>query len=427
MESGTLSSLSCRSKPAAFPRLAAARQRFSSITVIIIIFSVALDRQSSIADVLVVLMRCVSRCQRRCCCAGTMRYRSRPQHAFLLLVVLGASFVAAKTDLYQTLGVSKGCSATELKKAYRKKALKHHPDKVPAEERDSAERKFKEIAQAYETLSDDDKRALYDQYGEAALDPHFTPFSSSSASSSQQYNPFSSSGSSSKQKHAMPDISSFFQQSGGSPFGRSTQTSFSFGSSSPFGAPGSTSNLDLEELLRKMMGNGGSPNANREQSSFKRPQKSYTREVHCTLEELATGATKRLRVTHPNENMELMQEVYTIQLQPGWKSGTKVKFKRRNAFPAMTFVVTEKSHPFLTRRGNDLEYACDITPRQAERGARIKIPLPTGEVEALEVQGPIEDGHVMTVPNKGMPIRGGPQRGNLRIAFTICSNSSSHA
>lgn len=83
----------------------------------------------------------------------------------LLLVILKtlAYFALAKTDLYKTLGVSKGCSASEVKKAYRKAALKHHPDKAPPEQRDKAEKKFKEIAQAYETLSDDDKRALYDQ------------------------------------------------------------------------------------------------------------------------------------------------------------------------------------------------------------------------------------------------------------------------
>ena len=94
----------------------------------------------------------------------------------LLVVIEIASLASAKKNLYSTLGVSKGCSSQELKKAYRRAALKYHPDKAPPEQREKAENKFKEISQAYEILSDDDKRSLYDQYGDRALDPHFTPF-----------------------------------------------------------------------------------------------------------------------------------------------------------------------------------------------------------------------------------------------------------
>ena len=73
-----------------------------------------------------------------------------------------------KKDLYETLGVSKTASASEIKKAYRKLAVKYHPDKNPDDE--SAEDKFKEIGSAYEILSDEDKRAAYDRYGHAAFE-----------------------------------------------------------------------------------------------------------------------------------------------------------------------------------------------------------------------------------------------------------------
>ena len=71
--------------------------------------------------------------------------------------------MAAKRDYYEVLGVARGASASEIKKAYRKKALEHHPDRNPGDA--NAEEAFKEAAEAFEVLSDDQKRGLYDQYG----------------------------------------------------------------------------------------------------------------------------------------------------------------------------------------------------------------------------------------------------------------------
>ena len=76
-----------------------------------------------------------------------------------------------KRDYYEVLGVQKGASAEDIKKAYRKSAMKYHPDRNPGNK--EAEEKFKEIGEAYEVLSDDDKRARYDQFGHAGVDPNF--------------------------------------------------------------------------------------------------------------------------------------------------------------------------------------------------------------------------------------------------------------
>ena len=92
-------------------------------------------------------------------CIETVTSASHPQHQ----------------NLYKTLGLSSDCSSSDIKKAYRKLALKYHPDKAKRSERDAAEAKFKEILRAYEVLSDDSKRKLYDQYGDAGVDQNFNP------------------------------------------------------------------------------------------------------------------------------------------------------------------------------------------------------------------------------------------------------------
>ena len=76
-----------------------------------------------------------------------------------------------KRDYYEVLGVQKSASADEIKKAYRKAAMKYHPDRNPGDK--EAEAKFKEVGEAYEVLSDDSKRQRYDLLGFAGVDPNY--------------------------------------------------------------------------------------------------------------------------------------------------------------------------------------------------------------------------------------------------------------
>lgn len=368
-------------------------------------------------------------------------------------------------DLYKILGISKTASPNEIKKAYHQLALKNHPDKVPTSERKMAEKKFKRIAEAYETLSDTKKRKLYDQYGTASLDPTFHPTFNNN--NNNHNNPFSG-------------TQTFFF--GGTP----PPSSGNFGGfprSSLFGNGGSGNQegftFDLGDILEEIMRGpsssqqkrqqqqptfsrrpgGGSNNkrradfGNNQSGRNKNPHSTTTlpaktQVVWCSLEDLMLGKTKQIRVKIPSSsslssssnNNNIIEQIYTIHLKPGWKEGTKIKFPSSSKFPPIIFIIQQRKHSYLSRMNNDLYWKnCIISKYQSKHGAKLKLPLPDGEL--LEVitttdqkkKNSIVSGDTMTIKGKGMPIRrnnnrdgnrngdddGECKRGDLIISFVV--------
>jgi DnaJ-class molecular chaperone len=329
----------------------------------------------------------------------------------------------ARKCYYSILGVPKTANEKEIQRAYRKLALKHHPDKGGDEE------KFKELSTAYECLSDSGKRQVYDTYGEAGLEninPGGFPGGAGGG--------FPNAGGGESPFH------SFFSSNPGAG-GFRTET-FSFGS-------GNGGNIDISQILREMMGGfdagGGDGGA---QSFFsqgppsgrgtqagggsgwggvppprtagKSPQQ-YHQRVKCTLEDLATGRTKKLKVSLQHGQ----EKIFEVALKPGWKAGTKITYPASADFPAsMVFEVEELPHPYFRREGNDLYYTCWIDPSQTNGGIKVKVPLPTGEVWSKPIpkdkqKEVLPPGKQLRISSKGMPIKGGPDRGDLIIQFRI--------
>lgn len=148
-----------------------------------------------------------------------------------------------KRDFYEVLGVQKGASDEELKKAYRKLAMKYHPDVCPDDK--EAEQKFKEAAEAYEVLSDKDKRARYDQFGHAGVDPNFNA-------------------------------------GGGNPFGGGFGGGFDF---------------DLGDILGSMFGGGFGGGGRTSNPNAPRRGSDVQSSVKISFEEAAKGCKKKIKVT----------------------------------------------------------------------------------------------------------------------------------
>jgi len=356
-------------------------------------------------------------------------------------------------DYYKILGVSKDANEDEIKRAYKKQALKWHPDRN-AGNTEAASQKFKEISEAFEVLSDKQKRTIFDQLGEEGLKGGGAPPSGSSGGSFGGGFPgFGGSGGSG----GFPGGTTFTFTSGG-PGGR---TSFSpsdpndifasfFKNMGGMGGSMFTDDDDMAGFNRggsfSMFGNGGMPRMSR-QSSGRRssfppggpgtgarsssPSPEITRPLKVTLEELYSGATKRLKVGRRLLSGQMEDKILEITVLPGWKSGTKVRFPRAGNETAsgdaqdLVFVVEEKPHSRFVREGSDLittmkiplvdALTSDGGTRQIESlaGTKINIPIPSGV---------IRPGQETRVRGEGMPIRkDGAQRskGDLVVKWDV--------
>ncbi|XVE71608.1 hypothetical protein DITRI_Ditri10aG0164700 [Diplodiscus trichospermus] len=312
-------------------------------------------------------------------------------------------------DYYNILKVNKNATDDDLKKSYRRLAMKWHPDKNP-NNKSEAEAKFKQISEAYEVLSDPQKRAIYDQYGEEGLKDMPPPGSSGPSfgngpAGPKGFNP----------RNAEDIFTEFF---GSSPFG--------FGSSGParssrfhsdggiFGGFGSTDNI-----FRSY-----------NEGTVPRKPPSVESKLPCSLEELYTGSTRKMKISRTVVNAAGRQvqesEILTIDVKPGWKKGTKITFpdkgnEQPNQLPAdLVFVIDEKPHEFYKRDGNDLVVNQRVSLAEALGGTTINLRTLDGRNLSFPVTDIISPGYELVIAREGMPIAKEPgNRGDLRIKFEV--------
>ncbi|MGB1268448.1 MAG: molecular chaperone DnaJ [Flavobacteriaceae bacterium] len=332
----------------------------------------------------------------------------------------------AKKDYYDVLGVSKGATAQEIKKAYRKKAVKFHPDKNPGDT--AAEESFKEAAEAYEVLSDDNKKAKYDRFGHAAFE----------GGGGGQGGGFGGGGMN------MDDIFSQFGDifgGGGGGFG-----GFGGGGGRQRRAKGSNLRIRVSLTLEEIA-NG----VEKKVKVKRKVQDSGTTYKTCTT---CNGTGQVMRVTNTilgrmqtaspcstcggsgqqidkkgagtdAHGLKTSEETVSIKIPAGVVDGMQLKVSGKgNSAPGdgisgdLLVAIQEEEHPNLKREGDNLHYDLYIGFSDAVLGISKEIETVTGKVR-IKLDAGIQSGKILRLRGKGIPSINGYGKGDLLVHINL--------
>ncbi len=334
--------------------------------------------------------------------------------------------MAEKRDYYEVLGVAKDASADDIKHAYKKLAIKYHPDKNPGNK--EAEEKFKEAAEAYEVLSDPKKRAQYDQFGHAM--------------------PGGGAGGAGGFGGGFSNFEDIFSQFGdifGGGFGGFGRSSRSSRQGPPRGQDlqirialsykeiltGTTKKVRLKRYApcTECAGKGGSdvktcPTC-KGSGRIQRVTRSFFQMVSETTcpdcGGLGEVIGKPCSVCH-GEGRNLEEETISIKIPVGISEGQYLTLRgeghsgpRGGASGDLLVVITEKKDDFYTREGDDLHCSIDIPVYKLALGGTQRIPTLEGGELSIKIQAGTKPGSVFRLKEQGLPPLNGRSRGSLFV------------
>ena len=331
----------------------------------------------------------------------------------------------SKRDYYDILGVNKSADDKEIKKAYRKIALKYHPDKNPDDK--EAEEKFKEAAEAYEVLSDPNKRARYDQYGHQGVGN-------------------SAAGGGFGGGMNMEDIFDQFGDIFGSAFGGSRFGGRSGGGGGQRVARGSDLRIKLK-LNLKEVANGVKKKikvnklVNAEGVTYStcktcNGQGRVVRVMQTPLGSMQTQSTcQTCRGTgkiidkRPSgvdaQGLKRQEETVEISIPAGVEDGMQLKVGGKgnagpfNGVPGdLLVVIEEENHDFLERDGDNLHYEAYVSFIDATLGNSIEVPLVEGKAK-IKIEPGTQSGKMLRLKGKGLPSVHGYRTGDLFVHINV--------
>ncbi|XP_030055869.1 dnaJ homolog subfamily B member 13 [Microcaecilia unicolor] len=293
-------------------------------------------------------------------------------------------------DYYAVLDIIANASDEEIKKAYRKLALKYHPLKS---NEPGAQHKFKQIAEAYDVLSDPRKKAVYDKFGEEGLKGGIpTSFGGESAwTSGYTYH---------------GNVFRTFREF--------------FGGDNPFADFYNADGSDVITAFGGLRGRG-----------VKKQDLPIERDLYLSLEDLFHGCTKKIKISRRVMNEDghtssIRDKILSIEVQPGWKPSTRITFPKEgdqgpNIIPAdIIFIVKEKPHMRFKRQGDDLIYVASIALGKALIGCTLDIQTLDERLLNIPINDIVHATYKKVVPGEGMPLSQDPkQKGDLIITFDI--------
>lgn len=292
-------------------------------------------------------------------------------------------------DLYDVLGVSRGASNDEIRKAYRKLAKKFHPDMNPGDKK--AEEKFKEITAAHEVLSDAKKRKLYDEFGPDALR---TGFDEKAADQYRQW-----------------------RQHGGRP---GQEVPFDLGDFETVNV-GGVGNFDFGSIFGDLFGGGRGRRRGPPQAV---PGRDAEAELRVDLRDAVLGAERDLRID---------DRTLRVKIPAGVTDGSKIRLSGQggegmNGAPAgdLYLVVRLADHPGIRREGHDLYLDLPLTIPEAATGAEVLLPTYEGQVQ-LKIPPGTQSGQKLRLRGRGLPDLKGGARGDLYAVAKIVLPEESEA
>lgn len=344
----------------------------------------------------------------------------------------------AKRDYYEVLGVDRNASADDIKKAYRKKALQYHPDKNPGDK--AAEDKFKEAAEAYDVLSDANKKSRYDQFGHAGVDGMGAGGPGGFAGGFTMDDIFSRFG----------DIfgEAFGGGAFGSPFGSRTGTRRGVRRGSDIRirvkltlkeiAHGVDKTIKINKLVTcgQCGGKGAVSESDLKTCPTCNGTGMFTRITHTFLGQMQSSSPcpacngEGKIITNPcsackGEGVVKQAEEISFSIPKGVEEGMQLTIQGKGNAPKrggvngnLLVVIEEEPHPELQRDGQDLIYTLFLSFAQAALGDDVEIPTIDGRVK-IKIDPGTQNGRMLRLRGKGLPDINGYSMGDLLVFIQV--------